>query len=159
MWWKQMAKRCLDHWMKNMHKKKQVKQRPTCVGQMTESEHRQKAGLVEWNGMQWLVPTKNSLRKKTVRHCQGHGHPMFINAHGEQRLVCLVLSHRWATVENSKKKKKLMHAMIETCQNTQSITACCVSGCIATDWYSGHFRTGPWSSSRRWPGLIFFYII
>lgn len=59
---------------------------------------------------------------------------------------------------------------VERCQNTQSITVCCVWGCVAADgsgcpsWpvstaksaYNGHvsMRIGPWSNGRRWLGLM-----
>lgn len=50
-------------------------------------------------------------------------------------------------------------AMIEMCQNTQSITVCCLWGCKLFNTKSTYkanmsIRTGIWSNSKRYPGLM-----
>jgi len=50
---------------------------------------------------QWLVPSKTD----AMTDNQGHGHL----PHGEQRLACLVLSHRRATVAQITEKRYAAH--------------------------------------------------
>ena len=73
--------------------------------------------------------------------------------------------------------RRLMLVLVESCQNTQCIEACCIRGYIAAEqsgcpcWAlstaksanNGHMiiRTGPRSNGRWWPGMmnnVFFYI-
>lgn len=68
----------------------------------------------------------NLQAEQQVNRRQGHGHPRHINACGEQRLSCVFRSHRRAIVAQIAEKVKRL-VLIERCQSTQCITACCLA--------------------------------
>ncbi len=118
----------------------------------------------EWL-LQWVIPIKSGARKKNWwSNIMGIQTTHWCTWGEKSRLSVPITQESYFS---SDYRKKLMLAIIESCQNTQCIT---IWGCVAIDqsecpgWplsttksiYNGHesVRTGPRSNGRRLPVLV-----